>query len=69
MAGTRGVDRRVELNFKQIPGIEQDSCIQHHAAFAHFRAPALYDRGREALRRDDPYGQVYGQAIPSARFF
>ena len=60
---------RIEFNLQQIARIQQDSGVQHHAAFAHFGAAAFDHGGREALGGHHANGHVDGKAIPAARVF
>ncbi len=51
------------------PGFSRIPAYKHHAAFAHFGAPALDHGGRKALGRHDADGHIDGQARPAACIF
>src|SRR5580658_15510 len=67
-ANNRGQPRRsggIKFNLQQIPWIQQDSGVQHHAPFTHFRASALDHSGGKAFGGYDANGHINGQARPA----
>jgi len=59
--------RHVELNFEQIARIQQDACVENHAALAQLSSAAFDHSRREAFGGNDANGHIDGQTIPAAR--
>lgn len=62
-----GMDRRIEFQLQKVAGIQQDTGIKKHAAFAQLSAATLHNRAREPFSRDDFYRKVDFDPGPAAR--